>query len=188
VCWTIGPARTSRQAIRCHGTPASNPRCLHDGDARIPAFLVSAFVAALSLGPSFAHVLESLPRLTRWSPALWREATVFDAQFLLFAVIGAPLDLAAILCPALLAWMLRRDLFAFRLVLAATLLYAVSLALWFGLVKPANDVLATWVPGPIPDNFETVRLRWETGHMAVTAAKALGFISLCFGLLGVRHG
>jgi hypothetical protein len=68
------------------------------------------------------------------------------------------------------------------------LLYAAALALWFGLVKPANDILATWTPGPIPENFEAVRLRWETGHMAVTAAKALGFISLCFGLLGVRHG
>lgn len=42
---------------------------------------------------------------------------------------------------------------AFRFVLAATLLYAVSLALWFGLVKPANDILATWGRGPIPDNF-----------------------------------
>lgn len=63
-------------------------------------------------------------------------------------------------------------------VLVATLLYAAALALWFGLVKPANDILATWTPGPIPENFEAVRLRWETGHMAVTAAKALGFISL----------
>ncbi|OHV68504.1 hypothetical protein LCM4576_02010 [Mesorhizobium sp. LCM 4576] len=150
--------------------------------------VLTVFVAALSLGPSFAHVLESLPRLTKWSPALWREATVFNGQFLLFAVIGAPLDIAAILCPALLAWMLRGQAAAFRFVLAATLLYAAALALWFGLVKPANDILATWTPGPIPENFEAIRLRWETGHMAVTVAKALGFISLCFGLLGVRHG
>ncbi|RUU04918.1 DUF1772 domain-containing protein [Mesorhizobium sp. USDA-HM6] len=149
--------------------------------------VLAAFIAALSLGPSFAHVLESLPRLTKWSPELWREATVFNGQFLLFAVIGAPLDVAAIACPALLAWMLRDESPAFWFVLAATLLYGLSLALWFGLVKPANDALATWVPGPIPDNFEAVGLRWETGHMAVTAAKALGFISLCLGLLAIRH-
>jgi hypothetical protein len=103
-------------------------------------------------------------------------------------VIGAPLDIAAILCPALLAWMLRNQPPGFWYVLAATLFYALSLALWFLLVKPANDVLATWVPGPIPDNFEAIRLRWETGHMAVTVAKALGFISLCLGLLSTRHG
>ncbi|TGP23569.1 MULTISPECIES: DUF1772 domain-containing protein [unclassified Mesorhizobium] len=144
-------------------------------------------IAALSLGPSFAHALESLSRLTRWSPALWREATVFNAQFQLFLLVGAPLDLAAILCPALLAWMLRAQATAFWFVLVATLLYAVSLALWFGLVKPANDVLATWTPGPIPENFAAIRLRWETGHMAVTAAKAIGFISLAFGMLSIRQ-
>ena len=150
--------------------------------------VLAVIVAALSLGPSFAHVLESPPRLTKWSPALWRETTVFNAQFLLFAVIGAPLDVAAIICPGLLAWWLRDEPPAFWPVLAATLLYAVSLALWFVLVKPANNVLATWVPGPVPDNFDAVRLRWETGHMAVTAAKAAGFISLVLGLLSVRHG
>ncbi|AZO11478.1 MULTISPECIES: DUF1772 domain-containing protein [unclassified Mesorhizobium] len=150
--------------------------------------VLTATVAALSLGPSFAHVLESLPRLTRWSPELWRETTVFNAQFQLFLLVGAPLDMAAIACPALLAWMLRDEPRAFWLVIAATLLYALSLALWFMLVKPANDVLATWAPGPIPDNFEAIRLRWETGHMVVTAAKAVGFVSLCLGLLTMRHG
>ncbi|TGU44091.1 DUF1772 domain-containing protein [bacterium M00.F.Ca.ET.152.01.1.1] len=150
--------------------------------------VLTAFVAALSLGPSFAHVLESLPRLTKWSPALWRETTVFNAQFQLFLLIGAPLDIAAIVCPAVLVWMLRDEPRAFWFVLAGTLLYALALALWTVLVKPAKDILATWTPGPIPENFEAVWLRWESGHMAVTAAKALGFISLCLGLLTVRHG
>ncbi|TGR94437.1 DUF1772 domain-containing protein, partial [Mesorhizobium sp. M2E.F.Ca.ET.209.01.1.1] len=80
--------------------------------------VLTAFVAALSLGPSFAHVLESLPRLTKWSPALWRETTVFNAQFQLFLLIGAPLDIAAIVCPAVLVWMLRDEPRAFWFVLA----------------------------------------------------------------------
>lgn len=150
--------------------------------------ILTATVAALSLGPSFAHVLESLPRLTKWSPFLWRETTVFNGQFLLFLVIGAPLDLAAIGCPGLLAWMLRDDRPAFWFVLAAAVLYAGSLAAWSVLVKPANDVLSTWVPGPIPENFEAIRLRWETGHMVVAGIKAAGFISLIVGLLSIRHG
>ncbi|MEI9431058.1 DUF1772 domain-containing protein [Mesorhizobium sp. Cs1299R1N3] len=150
--------------------------------------VLTATIAALSLGPSFAHVLESAPRLTRWSPALWREATVFNGQFLLFAIIGAPLDVAAVACPGLLAWLLREDRPAFWFALGATLLYALSLVLWFVLVKPANNVLATWVPGPIPDDFEAIRLRWETGHMAVTAAKAVGFVSLVVALLSIGRG
>ncbi|MEI9414702.1 DUF1772 domain-containing protein [Mesorhizobium sp. Cs1321R2N1] len=150
--------------------------------------VLTATIAALSLGPSFAHVLESVPRLTRWSPALWREATVFNGQFLLFAIIGAPLDVAAVACPGLLAWLLREDRPAFWFALGATLLYALSLVLWFVLVKPANNVLATWVPGPIPDNFEAIRLRWETGHMVVMAAKAVGFVSLVVALLSIGRG
>ena len=150
--------------------------------------VLAATIAALSLGPSFAHALESLPRLTKWSPSLWREATVFNGQFLLFAVIGAPLDVAAIACPGLLAWMVRADRPALWFVLASAVLYAVSIALWFALVKPANDVLGTWEPGPIPENFEALRLRWETGHIIIAGTKAAGFISLVVGLLSIRHG
>ena len=54
---------------------------------------VALVIAALSLAPSFAHALESYPRLMIWSPELWRDATVFNAQFWLFAVIGAPIDI-----------------------------------------------------------------------------------------------
>ena len=150
--------------------------------------VLTAAVAALSLGPSFAHILESAPRLTKWSPDLWRETTVFNAQFRLFAAIGAPLDIAAIACPAVLAWLLSQDRPAFWPALVAAILYAAALIAWFTLVKPANDVLATWVPGPIPDNFDAIRLRWETGHMVVAVIKFAGFISLTLALLAIKRG
>jgi hypothetical protein len=71
---------------------------------------------------------------------------------------------------------------------AAAVLFAVSLATWSALVKPANDVLATWAPGPIPENFEAIRLRWETGHMIVAGFKAVGFVSLVVALLWIKRG
>jgi hypothetical protein len=132
-------------------------------------------------------VLESLPRLTQWSPELWREATVFNAQFRLFAVVGAPLDLSAIACPAILAFMLRRDRTALYFAVAATLLYAAALAAWFTLVAPANAELATWTPGPVPQNFDAIRLRWETGHMAVAAIKLIGFVMVALALVSIRR-
>ena len=58
------------------------------------SFLV-LLAMALSLGPSFAHLLEAPPRLTVWPPELWREATVFNGQFVYFAVLGAPLDVGS---------------------------------------------------------------------------------------------
>jgi len=148
--------------------------------------LLTVTVATLSLGPSFAHVLEAPPRLA-WAPDLWRETTVFNAQFWLFAAVGAPLDLAAILCPAVLSTLLRRERPAFYFAAVATLLYALSLAAWFILVNPANAELATWMPGPVPADFDAVRLRWETGHMAVAALKAAGFVTLAGALLSIRR-
>jgi hypothetical protein len=149
--------------------------------------VLTAAVAALSLGPSFAHVLEAPPRLA-WPPDLWRETTVFNAQFWLFAAVGAPLDIAAILCPGVLSFLLRHDAPALRLALAATVLYVMALAAWLLLVNPANAVLAGWTPGPIPPNFDAIRLRWEAGHMVVAAFKLAGFLSLAFALLSMRRG
>jgi hypothetical protein len=149
--------------------------------------LLSAVVAALSLSPSFAHVLEAAPRMTVWPPELWRETTVFNAQFEYFAVIGAPLDVGAIVVPAILAFLLRKQKRAFRLALAGALLYAAALATWFLWVAPANAVLATWTRGPVPADFAAIRDRWETGHMAVTVWKTIGFVSLAGGLLSIRR-
>jgi hypothetical protein len=148
--------------------------------------LPSVIVAALSLGPSFAHVLEAVPRLTVWPPELWRDATVFNAQFEYFAIVGAPLDVGVVIILAILTYLASGERRTFRLVLAAALLYAAALATWLLWVAPVNAVLATWEPGPIASDFATVRDRWETGHMAVAAFKFIGFIALTSGLLSGR--
>lgn len=149
---------------------------------------LTALVAALSFGPSFAHVLEALPRLRLWSPELWRETTVFNAQFQYFLVVGAPLDVAAIILPIVLAFLVKANGSAFIAVAIGAAFYALALALWFLLVAPANAVLATWTPGPIPTDFAAVQWRWETGHMAVASAKLVGFASLAFALLLMGRG
>ncbi len=100
--------------------------------------VVSSFFAilvmALSLGPSFAHLLEAPPRLTAWPPELWREATVFHGQFAYFAIVGAPLDVGAIVLGAIMTVVVRRRRPAFRLAMAGTILFAVSLATWISVV------------------------------------------------------
>lgn len=156
----------------------------------MPLFIVNMaclVISALSLGPSFAHVLEAPPRLTVWSPDLWRETTVFNGQFALFAKVGAPLDIGAILASALLAYLLAADRPAFWFALAGACLMAGALAAWFLIVAPANAVLATWQAGPIPPDFDAVRWRWETGQMVVAAIKLLGFAAICAATL-LRQG
>ncbi|MXP64996.1 DUF1772 domain-containing protein [Roseomonas sp. M0104] len=148
--------------------------------------LASLVVTALSLGLSFAHVLEAPPRLLDWPPELWREATVFHGQFRLFGLLGGPLDGGAVLVTAALAIALRGRRPAFGYGLTGAALFAGSLVVWFAWVAPANGILATWRPGPIPADFEAVRSRWESGHMAVAGLKLLGFVAVALAVLPGR--
>jgi hypothetical protein len=153
----------------------------------IAAKTIALVIAALSLAPSFAHALEAQPRLTIWPPELWRDATVFHAQFWLFAAVGAPVDVLAVAAPAVLAFLVRRQRPQFGLALGGTFAFALALALWFAIVNPANGVLATWATGPIPTDFDAVRLRWESGHIAVAAAKLAGLVLVALACVW-RHG
>ena len=143
------------------------------------AKVVCLVLTALSLAPSYAHVLEALPRLTVWPPELWRDATVFHRQFEWYAWIGAPIDVVAIIAAFTLAFLVRGRRASFWLVVAGAACLATGLGVWFAIVAPANAVLATWQPGPIPADFDTIRTRWETGHMIVAALKFYGLILLC---------
>jgi hypothetical protein len=154
--------------------------------ARFLLILATVLLAALSLAPSFAHLLEAPPRLGIWTPELWREATVFNSQFMFFLIVGAPVDIAAIVFAALMAYLLRHERTASRFALAGACLLALGLAAWFMLVSPANAILATWKPGPIPADFDNVRLRWETGHMAVAVLKVLGLAAIAAAALMPR--
>ena len=143
--------------------------------------LAALVVAAFSRGPSFAHVLEAPPRLGRWAPELWREATVFGGQYQLFGSVGGALDAAAVAVTAIMAYRVRGQAGA-GWAIAGAACFALSLAAWFAIVAPANGVLATWAPGPLPANFEAVRNRWEVGHLVVEAWKSLGFLAVALSV------
>lgn len=143
----------------------------------------SLVLAALSLGPSFAHVLEAPPRLGRWPAELWRDATVFNGLYQYFAIVGGPLDVAIVTVSAVHAYLVRGRSPTSRLALAAAICFALALAAWALIVAPANGILATWIPGPLPENFRAVQLRWETGHMVVAALKLVGFSTLALSIL-----
>jgi hypothetical protein len=143
--------------------------------------ILALLLAALSLGPSFAHLLEAPPRLTVWPPRLWIDATVVHGQFTWFRFVGAPLDVSAIVVTSLLAFLLRGESGA-GWVLAGAAFLALALGAWFAIVAPANDILATWGPGLVPADFESVRNRWEYGHMGVAVLKAMALVALAIGL------
>lgn len=146
--------------------------------------LLVVLVAALSFAPSFAHVLEAVPRLTIWSPELWRETTVFNAQYRFFALVGAPLDVAAVLVPAAAAYRLRHQKFALYGAATAAMLFGAALLCWFLVVAPVNAAFATWKPGPLQDDFPSLRDRWEFGHILVAVLKGSGLVAAALTTVG----
>lgn len=71
--------------------------------------------------------------------------------------------------------------------LAAAGFFLVGLAAWLTIVAPANTELATWTPGPLPDNFQAVQWRWEGGHMLIAVLKFLGFLFAVSAILLMRR-
>jgi hypothetical protein len=148
--------------------------------------LLSLLLAALSVAPSVAHVLEAWPRLFVWSPELWREATVFNGQFALFAWLGGPIDIAAIGAAVVLAYLLRLDRRSFWPALIGAAMLTAGLIAWAVIVAPMNWVLATWTRGPIATDFDAVRLQWEVGHMVVAMAKITRFLAIGIAVAAPR--
>ena len=147
--------------------------------APLPSVLL-LMIAALDLSLSVTHLVEAPPRLWQWSPALWREATVFNGQFALFAPVGGVLEIATVLGSAGYAVAARHERRRLRAALVACTLFALGLVVWLAVVAPANAVLATWTPGPLPDDFDVLRMRWEGGHAAIAIIKIAAFAALAF--------
>ena len=67
--------------------------------------------------------------------------------------------------------------------LAAALLFALALVLWWVLVYPVNVELAKWVNGPVPDDWTSYRARWEWGHAIIALTELSGFAALVAAVL-----
>lgn len=144
--------------------------------------LLTLLLAALSMALSFCHVMEMPVRLS-WEPALWMQTTNFAGLYFLFGRIGAVIDVTAILTSAMLVFLVRHRRPSLQLTSVGAVLMAVGLAVWLGFVAPMNAIMATWNPGPIPDNFIAVRDQWEHAHATIAGIKVAGLIALFLSVL-----
>ena len=140
-------------------------------------------LAALTLGMGFCHLMQ-LPARMGWDQYLWVGSTVQGGLYSLFGSIGAVIDVAAVIALALLAYLVReRRRPGFRLALAAAILFALALVLWWVLVYPVNVELAKWVNGPVPADWTDYRTRWEWGHAIISVLELAGFAALVASVL-----
>ncbi|MEQ9331971.1 hypothetical protein [Thalassobaculum sp.] len=119
--------------------------------------ILAVVLTALALVPAGAHLLE-LPN----KMALLRDDYVtVQSIYSGWALLGAVL-IAALVSDLALAVSLRRDRRAGGLALLGGLLIAVSLAIFFVWVFPANQATGNWTS--VPANWKALRAHWEYGH------------------------
>jgi len=136
---------------------------------------------ALTLGMGLCHVMELPARIT-WDQSLWVGATVTGGLYRMFGSAGAIIDVAAIASSIVVA-VKTRGTAASTLSTLNAAMFALALLLWFVIVLPVNFELANWMSGPVPPEWASYRLRWETGHAINTALQLIGYCALLWSVV-----
>jgi hypothetical protein len=137
--------------------------------------LATLVLVALSMGASFAHVLE-LPAKMQWDGPLY-VAVQNEPPGLAFGfgTVGAVIEVAAIGAAAGMSVLTRDRRQVVALAVAGTACLALALVAWFGLIAPANAVMSAWTPQTVPADWTRWRDQWEFTHAANFVLKLAGF-------------
>jgi Anthrone oxygenase len=138
-----------------------------------PVNLAFAILAAL---PPLAHVLE-LPNKLALDAPLW-----LAVQQHLYRgwgpFYGGPVEIIAFATTVTLLVARRRDPAPMRLTLVAALGYAGMIAAFFTFNDPVNAALNSWTPSSMPADWESYRLRWESGHALAAVLAIVAIVAL----------
>jgi hypothetical protein len=143
-------------------------------------------LAALSLGVGIGHVMQ-LPARMAWDQDLWVGATAQGGFYALSGPIGVLLQVFTIVALIVLAALLRRHAVSgFPFTVAAAVMFAIGLLVWWVFVYPVNVELAKWANGPVPNDWADWRALWEWGQAANGLAQFAGFGALIASVLGTK--
>jgi len=137
-------------------------------------FLSLLFVS-LTLGLTFAHVLEIVGKL-RLGPREW--LTVQQNLYVAFGPIGGACEVLAIAFTWLVVWRRPRGSRQARYSGIAAIAASVGLVAWAAIVAPMNTVLSAWNLESVPSDWTLVRDRWEIGHATQAGLYTAAFIAL----------
>jgi hypothetical protein len=137
---------------------------------------LAVVLAGLALSLVAAHALE-MPGKLRLAPS---EYLTVQQIYAAFPALEAIVEPAAVVCAIVLAFLARRGR-AVRPALIGALCLVAALLIWVAIVNPVNAQWAT--AGSAPDNFESLRTRWEWGQAARAALLLAGFVALVIAVL-----
>jgi len=128
---------------------------------RIWRFITITLVAML-MGMSLGHTLE-MPMKMKVDGQFW--LTFQHNLYAYFAIIGAPIEIGAIITSIALAVMVRKRRPAFHLTTAAAICIAVAFFLvWLVFTREVNEQTARWTAQSIPADWAEWRRQWEYSH------------------------
>jgi MFS family permease len=142
---------------------------------------ITLLLAALTMGMTFAHVLEIAPKL-RWDANLY--LAVQTNLYWMFGRVGALIQLGAIGAACILAFLVRQRGPTFWYSLLGAIALVLSLVVWFFVVAPANAQTAQWQDtGVIPTDWMRWRNQWEIGHAVSFVLHLIGFGALLHSVI-----
>jgi hypothetical protein len=154
----------------------------HTTSGRTVVPMLSLLFVALTLGLTFAHVVEIVGKLRLDGPE-W--LTVQQNLYVAFGVVGGTCEVLAIVFTWLTVWQRPRGTREARYTWIAAIAVSVGLVAWALIVAPMNTILSGWTPESLPLDWTRVRDRWEIGHATQAALFALAFITLALAHTGV---
>ena len=145
------------------------------------AMMTIQFLAVVltALSPGGANIFELSSKLRLPQERYYAVQAVYRG----WALFGVVL-LGALAANLALAIMLRRQRAAFWLALAALILMASTLAIFFAWTFPANQATNNWTA--VPPNWEQLRWQWEYAHATNAVLTFLALCSLTLSLLTAR--
>ena len=146
---------------------------------RVVQFL-ALVLTALALIPSGAHLFALPNKIGLAQEQYFIVQNIYRG----WALFGAVL-LGALIANLLLAIMLRGRVAPFVLALVAFICVAVTLAVFFIWIYPANQATDNWTT--IPENWEQLRRQWEYSHAANALVTFVAFCAVTLSVLTTRE-
>ena len=142
-------------------------------------YFLALLFTALTLAPSLAHLLE-LPNMI----GLGRDDYLTVLQIYSgWAMLGIVI-FAALLSSLILAILMRRDGWAFALVVIAFLCLAGGQVVFWRFTFPANAATQNWTA--LPENWMELRRNWEYSHAAGALLNLAAMVALIISVLLAR--
>lgn len=140
-------------------------------------------LSGLTLGVEFAHVLEWAPK-DGYDGALYTHLQ--ESLYVWFGFVGAAVYVLAIAATVALAVLVRHDTVTRRPAQGAAGLAVLALASFLAIIYPVNQRFPVHGGGAVPDGWQSLRDRWETGHAVGFALFLAVFVLLLVALLRAR--